>query len=288
MSAANFGERGHTGEMIEMRDRGPGRSYDHSSVNINILGLLEVSEGARRFNVPGEKLRTILAVLAINASRSVPRDQLVEELWVDFTPANAGNAVQAHIARIRKLFRYWIHQTEPADIIRTTGSGYMLCLPEEAIDSNRFLRIVTEVRGFMFSQPAKAIDRLEQAFRLWRGPALIDTSEGPLCRSVAFRLDSARLHALEDLIEAKLAVGLDASLVPELEQLVAQHPLRERLADQLMRALYQCGRQADALSTYQRTRQRLVKELGIEPSRLLQTRMQEILNHDPSLIQTPS
>jgi SARP family transcriptional regulator, regulator of embCAB operon len=253
-------------------------------ININVLGLLEISENGTGFDVPGEKLRTIIAMLATDPHRTVPRDRLIDELWGETPPANATNALQAHIARIRRLFKHRLHRSVPDDIIRTTGTGYTLTLAEHAVDAHRFVRLANE-GARSGTPPSRAIELLERALALWRGPALVDTGDGPHCRSVAFRLDSTRVLAQENLIDAKLAFGRHQDLVPELEQLTAHYPLRERLADQLMTALYRCGRQADALAAYQRTRQRLNHELGIDPSPILQARMREILNQDPSLIE---
>jgi SARP family transcriptional regulator, regulator of embCAB operon len=253
-------------------------------VTINVLGLLEIAENGNRFYVPGEKLRTIIAMLATGSHLTVPRDQLIDELWGEAPPTNPTNALQAHIARIRRLFKHRLYNTVPDDIIRTTGTGYTLALTEQAVDAHRFLRMADE-GARPGTPPSRSIDLLERALALWRGPALVDTGDGSHCRSVAFRLDSTRVLAQENLIQAKLALGRHQDLVPELEQLTAHYPLRERLADQLMTALYRCGRQADALAAYQRTRQRLNHELGIDPSPILQSRMREILNQDPSLIE---
>jgi DNA-binding SARP family transcriptional activator len=268
-----------------MRISSPGETH-HPAINItiNVLGLLEIAENGISFNVSGEKLRTIIAMLATGPHLTVPRDQLIDELWGEKPPTNPTNALQAHIARIRRLLKHRLHHSVPDDIIRTSGTGYTLTLAEHAVDAHRFLRHVAE-GARPGTPPSRVIDLLERALRLWRGPALVDTGDGPYCRSVAFRLDSTRVLAQENLIDAKLALGRHQDLVPELEQLTAHYPLRERLADQLMTALYRCGRQADALAAYQRTRQRLNLELGIDPSPILQARMREILNQDPSLIE---
>ncbi|HEX6471605.1 MAG TPA: AfsR/SARP family transcriptional regulator [Streptosporangiaceae bacterium] len=259
------------------------RGWEHAPITINVLGLLEIAENGVRFDIQGEKLRTIIAMLATGSDLTVPRDQLIDELWGDSPPTNPTNALQAHIARIRRLLRYRLRWSAPDSILRTTGTGYMLALPEQAVDAHCFLRLADE-GARPGTPPARTIDLLERALSLWRGPALVDTGDGPCCRSIAFRLDSTRVLTQENLIDAKLALGRHQDLVPELEQLTAQNPLRERFADQLMRALYRCGRQADALAAYQRTRQRLNRELGIDPSPILQARIREILNQDPSLI----
>jgi SARP family transcriptional regulator, regulator of embCAB operon len=254
-----------------------------TSICVNILGPLELFEHGEHLVVPGEKLRTIIAVLALNAPKPVSSDDLIGELWMESAPTNPGNALQAHIARIRRIFRDHVRSTDPDNIISTTPTGYELHLPECSVDSNRFTQLVTDGRRLMSADPAEAVRLLEQALLLWRGAALLDTGDGPLCRSAALWLENARLVAQEDLFEAKLDLGLHQTVVGELEYLVAQNPLRERFADALMRAFYLCGCPASALSLYKRTRERLVRELGIEPSHILKDRYQMILGHDPSL-----
>lgn len=251
---------------------------------INILGPLEVIGDGQAHAIAGEKLRTIIAVLAINAPKPVSSDELINELWMESTPTNPGNALQAHITRIRRIFRSRLSDKDGTDgILSTTAIGYELHLPEYSIDSNRFARLVAGGRALMSTKPAEAVRLIEQGLLLWRGAALLDTGEGPLCRSAALWLENARLVAQEDLFEAKLSLGLHHAVAEELEYLVAQNPLRERFADEFMRAVYRCGRPAAALSIYRKTRERLIRELGIEPSHFLQDRYQMILNNDPSL-----
>lgn len=254
-----------------------------TSVGIGILGSLEVTEEGKKLVIPGEKLRTIIALLAINSPKSVSCDALISELWMKSAPTNPGNALQAHITRIRRIFRQDVRSRDPDSIISTTPTGYELNLPGCSIDSNRFVQLVTHGRRLMRTDPAEAVRLIEQGLFLWRGAALLDTGEGPLCRSAALWLENTRLVAQEDLFEVKLDLGLHRAVAEELEYLAAQNPLRERLADLLMRAFYLCGRPAAALSIYRKTRERLIRELGIEPSRVLQDRYQMILTHDPSL-----
>ncbi len=173
---------------------------------------------------------------------------------------------------------------ELRNVIRTSGSGYMLMLPPENIDALRFIVDVELASRMKARDPEKAIVLLTDALGSWRGPALLDTGHGIICRTAAARLEETRLMARELLIEAKLALGGHYEVVSELEQLLSRHPLRERLCEQLMIALYRCGRQAEAIGTFHRVRQRLSAELGLEPGPGLQKTMAEILRHGPSLL----
>ncbi|MGW5851298.1 AfsR/SARP family transcriptional regulator [Streptomyces sp. NPDC055254] len=160
----------------------------------------------------------------------------------------------------------------------------MLVLPPENIDASRFILDVELASRVRAREPERAIALLTGALEMWRGPALLDTGHGMICRTAAARLEETRLMARELLIEAKLALGGHYEVVSELEQLLSRHPLRERLCEQLMIALYRCGRQADAIGTFHRVRQRLSADFGLEPGPVLQKTMAEILRQGPSLL----
>src|SRR5439155_12364682 len=162
--------------------------------------------------------------------------------------------------------------------------GYRLVIEPHSVDLFEFIRLSEEGRTTLAAGDAAAgADSLRAALALWRGPPLADLPWEPFAQAEIVRLDELRLAALEDRIDADLALGRHGQLIGELEGLVAEHPLRERLRGQLMLALYRAGRQADALAVYQRARRTLVDELGLEPSEALRKLERAILDHDPSL-----
>ncbi|MGW6568403.1 AfsR/SARP family transcriptional regulator [Streptomyces sp. NPDC054975] len=253
-------------------------------VHIGLLGPLTVTDQCIPIDIPGEKLRAIIATLALTAGTTVSSFALLDELWGEQPPRSAANSLQGHIARLRRSLVQHSGREEMRKVIRTSGSGYMLALPPENIDASRFIADVELAGRLKARDPEKAIALLTRALDTWRGPALLDTGHGMICRTAAARLEDTRLMARELLIEAKLALGGHYEVVSELEQLLARHPLRERLCEQLMIALYRSGRQADAIGTFHRVRQRLSAELGLEPGPGLQNTMAEILRQGPSLL----
>jgi len=253
-------------------------------MEIEFLGSLTLVLGGERFSVPGEKARATLAVLALNVGTVVASDELVDELWANSPVRNAKNALQANITRLRKLVNTRIGHQDGNQFIQTVADGYLLDLPQEAIDALRFVCLAGQGAEFVDERPGEAIELLRRALKLWRGPALHGTGDGVRCRAAASWFDENRLVAQENLIAAQLALGGERTVVPELERLVARYPLRERLCEELMLALYRCGRQAEALEAYHRTRHRLITELGVEPGLSLQQRFRAVLAQDPALV----
>ena len=231
-------------------------------VELRILGPLEVVDGEGVVAVPGGKPRALLAALALSVGEVVASDRLIDELWPHDPPATAANALQVHVSQLRKALG--------ANVVRRRPPGYELVLPRESVDLVRFERLVEDARA---AEPALAARLLREALALWRGDPEIERA----------RLDELRLTAIEDRIEADLALGRHAELIGELEGLVRDQPLRERPRGQLMLALYRAGRQAGALEFYRATREVLVDELGIEPGPALQKLEQAILVQDPAL-----
>src|SRR5712691_3398850 len=248
---------------------------DAANMEFRILGPLEVIAHGRSLKLGGPKQRRLLALLVLDPGRVVSVDRLVEGLWNGRPPANAENALHVRVSNLRKLLG--------ADAVVTRAPGYMLDVDADAIDAGRFERLAREGRlAFARGDTALAAERLRQALALWRGRPF-EGVDGESFARHELQLDEARVEALEDRIDAELAVGSHAQLAGELEALVAEHPLRERLRRQLMLALYRSGRQADALEAYQDARRTLVGELGIEPDASLQELERTILNHDPRL-----
>ena len=231
-------------------------------MEFRILGPLEVLENGRRIDLGGAKQRALLAVLLLHANEVVSTDRLIDALWEDDAPETGRKAIQVYVSQLRKALG--------KERIVTRPPGYRLDVEEGELDLARFQRLLEE------GKPSEALS-------LWRGPPLADFAYERFADSERARLEDLRLACIEDRIEIDLAHGRDAALVGELETLVREHPLRERLRAQHMLALYRSGRQAEALEAYQDARRALVEELGIEPGRSLRELQQAILQQDPAL-----
>src|ERR671928_254484 len=241
-----------------------------------LLGPLLVSRDGAPLPLGGPKLRTLLAILLLDANKTVSADRLVDSLWGESPPETARNTLQVYVSQLRKLLSPGTLETAPP--------GYRLVVDPETVDLLRFERLAVRGRTALAAgDAATAAQELAAALALWRGPPLADLAWEEFAQAEVLRLEELHLATLEDRIDADLALGRHAALVAELERLVAEHPFRERLRAQLMLALYRAGRQADALAVYQRTRRTLVDELGIEPGETLQKLERAILAHDPSL-----
>ncbi|MDQ7909807.1 BTAD domain-containing putative transcriptional regulator [Phytohabitans sp. ZYX-F-186] len=228
-------------------------------MKIALLGPLEVRAGSGApVEVGGARLRTLLIRLALDPGRVVTTSTLIDALWDDEPPAGAANALQALVSRLRRAL--------PEGTVESTPAGYRLAVPPEAVDMCRFERGVTAGRARLATDPAGAAELLAAALALWRGPALADVLEADFAQAPAARLNELRLAAIEDRVDAALALGDGAGLVPELESLALAHPLRERLAGQLIRVLRRAGRPAEALAAYDRLRTALADSLGTDPS----------------------
>jgi DNA-binding SARP family transcriptional activator len=241
-------------------------------MEFRILGPLEVVEDGRRVPLDRRRMRALLAFLLLHANELVSADRLIDEVWGPEPPKTAGASLQNYVSRLRKAIG--------ADAVVSQPPGYVLRVDPERFDLARFERLTGEARGAVARERA---EKLRAALALWRGPALDDLAFEPFARDEVGRLEEARLAALEDCIDAELEIGRDGDLVGELEELVEQHPLRERFRAQLMRALYRAGRQADALAAFQAAREVLTEELGLEPGEELRALQQAILRQDPSL-----
>jgi DNA-binding SARP family transcriptional activator/pimeloyl-ACP methyl ester carboxylesterase len=245
-------------------------------VEFAILGPLKISDGGRELTPGRAKQRALVAMLLLRANEVVGTDQLVEGLWGESPPATAANALHGHVSSLRKRLGVERIETRPA--------GYRLRLDAGELDLARFEGLVAEARRRI--EPERRARRLGEALELWRGEPLADLRYQAFAQPEIARLTELRVVALEDRIEADLAVGRHNDLVGELEWLVAHHPYRERLRGQLMLALYRCGRQADALRAYQQARRTLVEQLGIEPGPALRELERGILAQDEELATT--
>jgi DNA-binding SARP family transcriptional activator/tetratricopeptide (TPR) repeat protein len=239
-------------------------------VEFRILGPLEVRDGERVLPLGGARRRAVLALLLLDANRVVSVDRLVDGVWGDAPPASALASLQNHLARLRQ---------ELGERLVTRAPGYVLRVEDGELDLDRFQRLVDDARG---AEPAVSAERFAKALALWRGSPLADLADQPAGRAAA-HLEELRLAALEERIEADLELGRHAALVPELEELVAREPYRERPRRQLVLALYRSDRQADALDAYTQARRTFVDELGTEPGRELQEVHRAVLRRDPEL-----
>jgi DNA-binding SARP family transcriptional activator len=252
-------------------------------MDFRILGPLEVLEDGRRLALAGSKARALLALLLLHANETVTSDRLIDELWGEHPPGGAAKTLQMHVSRLRKTLTSDGASGSPGPIVTREG-GYELTLDPEALDANRFERLVAEGRAELEAGRAgQAVTRFEEALALWRGEALAELAFEPFAQSEVARLDDLRIAALEQLIDAKLALGRHAEVVERLDALIGQHPYREGLRAQLMLALYRSDRQAEALQAYQDARAALVEQLGIEPGERLRELERAILAQDVSL-----
>ena len=252
-------------------------------MELRILGPLEVAEGGRQLQLRGSRERALLAMLAIHAGEVVSADRLIEELWGGDLPGNPANALQVVVSRVRKALEA---APGPGRLV-TRKPGYVLDVRPQELDAGRFALLVEEARRAGPADPAHGLSLLEEALRLWRGPALAEFAAEGFAREEITRLEEERIRAVEMKAEAELALGRHARIVTELRALVAANPLRERLRGQLMLALYRSGRQGEALRAFQEGRGVLVEELGVDPGPELQDLHQQILLQAASLMAAP-
>ncbi|HEY2437947.1 MAG TPA: BTAD domain-containing putative transcriptional regulator, partial [Solirubrobacteraceae bacterium] len=245
-------------------------------IEFRVLGSLEVVEGDRPLALGSPQQRALLAVLLVHRGEPVSSDGLIDALWGERAPASATKIIQGYVSNLRKVLG--------EGLLVTRGGGYLLQAEPGQTDVDRFESLVAEGRrALQEGDPRTAATRLREGLALWRGPPLADFAYQSFAHSEIARLEGSRLAALEERIDAELALGEHARLVGELEGLVSEHPLRERFIGQLMLALYRSGRQADALESYRSARRRLVEELGLEPGRELQELERAILDQDSAL-----
>jgi DNA-binding SARP family transcriptional activator len=244
-------------------------------IEFRILGPLEVVDH-EPLSLGGHKQQAVLAVLLLHRGEAVAADRLIEAVWAGRAPATAAKTLQVYISNLRKPLG--------EGLLVTQGRGYLLAADPDQVDSDRFEKLAARGREALEQEDLQRASMwLEAALGLWRGPALADFSYESFAQAEIARLEEVRMVTLESRIEADLRLGRHVALVPELEALVHDHPLRERLYEQLMIALYRSGRQVDALDRYQRARRKLIDDFGIEPGPRLQEVQRAVLNHDSTL-----
>jgi DNA-binding SARP family transcriptional activator len=257
-------------------------------MEFRILGPLEVVRGDRPVDLGRPKQRALLAVLLLDANHVVPVDRIVDRLWGDHAPPRAVDALQVHVAGLRRALEPERPPRTPPQILVTQPPGYMLRISPEDLDAARFEDLAAQGHRLLTEgRPAEARPLLIEALALWRGPALVEFAFQPFAQAEAARLEELRALALENRLEADLALGGASALIPELEQLLTIRPLRERVWALLMLALYRAERQSDALDAFARARKVLYNEMGVEPGPVLRTLHADILEHSPLLRQSP-
>lgn len=228
-------------------------------MRVAILGPLQIrTDDGRAVTVNGVRVRSLLIRLALTPGTVVSLARLIQDLW-DEPPNSATNALQALVSRLRR------NLGDPA-LIESHANGYRLAVSPGDIDVSQFSDQARAGRAALETDPRSAAHILRDALALWRGPALLDAADAPFAQPEIAHLTNERLSTLEDRIEADLTLGRSSLIIAELESLAAEHPTRERIQGQLMRALAAIGRQADALGVYERTRRLLTETLGIDPS----------------------
>jgi DNA-binding SARP family transcriptional activator/tetratricopeptide (TPR) repeat protein len=253
-------------------------------VEFRILGPLEAAADGRLLVLGRPKQRAVLAVLLANANQTVSLERLVDELWEDAPPAQAIASLQAYVSHLRRLLEPDRTARTAPGVLVSQPPGYRMVVAPDDLDAAHFERLAADGRRLLEGgEPDQAADVLARALAVWRGPVLADFPDAAFARGERARLEELRLVALEDRIVADLGRGRHAAVVPELERLVATHPYREGLHGLRMRALYGCGRQAEALAAYRDARRVLREELGVDPTPRLEALHQQILGHAPEL-----
>jgi DNA-binding SARP family transcriptional activator len=251
-------------------------------MEFRILGPLEVRGERGAVALVGIKPRVVLAVLLLHPNEPVSAERLALALWGEEAPAGATKTVHVYVSRLRKALG------DP-EAIETTPAGYRLRVRADELDAERFERGVEAGRlALGAGQPERAAVLLREALELWRGPPLAELEFEPFAQAEIARLEEQRLAALEARVEADLAAGRHGAVVSEVRQLLAEHPTRERLAGQLMRALYRSGRQSEALEVFREVRAGLVEASGVEPGPELQRLHVAVLGQDVSLELQPA
>jgi DNA-binding SARP family transcriptional activator/Tfp pilus assembly protein PilF len=252
------------------------------TIDIRVLGPVELRVGGRPVGIGPRRLRLVLAVLALEANRLVSVDRLVELAWPEGAPRTAVHAVQVLVSRLRGVLAGVSGEID----ISTSGTGYMLRADPACVDASRFLALLEQARTAV--DDAHRVALLTEALDLWSGPALSGAAPPETRERLCHSLEEARLAANRDLIESRLALGEHERLILDLERLTPDHPYDEQLHRQLMLALYRAGRQADALAVYRQLRDTLRTEHGIDPSQPVRALEGAILRQDPDLDPAPA
>jgi DNA-binding SARP family transcriptional activator len=261
-------------------------------MQLRILGPFEVVQDDIVATPTAPKQRKVLALLAVNANSVVPIDKLIDELWEDRPPDSAITTLQTYVYQLRKVLRLKGPGERPVAAVpaqgviglHTSANGYRLAIPDDALDSTRFVSLAERGRAAIRKGDLdNAVVLLRDALRLWRGQVLGDVDTGPVLQAAAVWLEEMRRSVLELRLDIELEMGRHYELVGELTALVAREPTHENLQAKLMLALYRCGRRSEALGAYHKAADALVNELGLEPSAHLRRLHAAVLSADRSL-----
>jgi DNA-binding SARP family transcriptional activator len=260
-----------------------------SSLRFGILGPLQVELDGRHVELGAPKQRAVLAALLVSANRVVSLDRLIDQLWGEDPPPAATSSLQAYVANLRRVLEPDRAPRTPPAVLVTRSPGYVLQVGEGELDAARFAALVDRAReSLSAADPGGAHELLGQASGLWRGPALQELAAYDFACAEITRLEELRVAAREADADAVLALGRPGEAISRLEDLVGEHPWRERPRELLMLALYRAGRQAEALALMTRTRAEFAEGLGIDPGPGLQRLHAAILRQDPKLAWEPS
>ncbi len=243
-------------------------------MRFQLLGPLTATDGDRPIAIGGPKQRLVLAHLLLNVNQTVPADHLIDAVWGEETPETARGTLQTYVSRLRSVLG--------TEAIEGTTPGYRFRADPEELDTFCFESLLREARDDGLG-PQEALNALDEAIGLWRGPALADLALEPSLLGEIARLEELRIAAIEERIATRLELGQHTEVIAELEAATAAHPLRERLWGQLILALYRSGRQAEALAAFDRARGILADQLGIDPSRELLDLHERVLRQEESL-----
>jgi predicted ATPase/DNA-binding SARP family transcriptional activator len=252
-------------------------------MEFGVLGPLILRHGDRDTTIGSGQQRRLLAALLVSAGALVSTDRLTAVLWGDEPPASAVPSLHTYVSRLRGLLH-----ANGEEVLLTRPPGYLLSIDAAQTDAGRFEELLAAARALAADEPRAALARFDDALALWRGPAYAEFADAEFARAEAARLEELRLAATEERFDAELALGRHADLVGAIEAYADEHPLRERPRAQLMRALYRCGRQAEALAAFRAFRRRLDEDLGVEPSAALRDLETAILRQDAHLDWTPA
>jgi DNA-binding SARP family transcriptional activator len=251
-------------------------------LEFRVLGPVEVVHDGVAMRIGSPTQRTLLALLLMHPNEVVSTDRIVDVLWPD-NPPEARRKLWFHVSKLRGLLGPGGGENDRGGILATRPTGYALRIDSDQLDAARFERLTSSARSLLEDEPARAGETVRRALALWRGKPFEDVLHEDAVSSEVARLDELRLKAVEDRLDADLALGRAGEVIPQLEMLVAENPFREHLRAKLMVALYRAGRQAEALAAYRQAQRTLDVELGIAPSEELKELHRRILGQDPAL-----
>lgn len=243
-------------------------------MEVYLLGPLFIKVDGNRYTVPGKKLGSLIAVLAMAGGDLIHRDELVEELGFEQSMQRNVNALHAHVTRLRR----WLDKTcIPSEILISEGNGYRLDIAANSVDALRFIELTEAAWKLGAAQPHEQVAMLEQALGLWRGTAFVNVADGARVMQAANSMQQLKFEAQEQMVGALAQLRDCKRVILTASRFISEDPLREGLWDHLMAALYEQGRYAEVLSNYQRISQLLADELGIDPNPKLQAHFDRVV-----------